>query len=283
MFSILILTFNEEINLPGCLDSISWCDDIWVLDSGSTDRTVEIARNRGCHLLTRKFDNFGDQRNFAIDTASFKHPWVFDLDADERFTDALKAECDEMVRKDEHSAYYVSCKVMIWGKWIKHTSGYPVYQMRFHKLGEVRFVGWGHGQKESDSQRGVGYLTEPYIHYNFTKGLAHWFEKHVEYAKREARLRMELENHPQDIKGNDPIAKRRRLKQFFNKLPCKPLLHFLVAYFVKLGFLDGYPGLQFAIMRAWYQFTIDAIYRDLKRSQNSMGTDCGQTKADKGV
>ena len=88
MFSVLILTFNEEVNLPGCLNSISWCDDVWVLDSGSTDKTVEIAKERGCHILTRQFDNFGDQRNYAIDTARFKHKWVFDLDADERFTPA---------------------------------------------------------------------------------------------------------------------------------------------------------------------------------------------------
>ena len=91
MFSILILTYNEEKNLPECLDSIAWCDDIWILDSGSTDRTVEIAKERGCHLLTRKFDNFGNQRNYAIDTATFKYPWVFDLDADERFTEAPSA------------------------------------------------------------------------------------------------------------------------------------------------------------------------------------------------
>ena len=264
MFSILILTYNEEKNLPECLDSIPWCDDIWVLDSGSTDRTVEIAKERGCHLLTRKFDNFGYQRNYAIDTATFKYPWVFDLDADERFTDALKEECEEMIQKDEKSAYYVSCKVMIWGKWIKHTSGYPVYQMRLHKLGEIRFVGWGHGQKESDSTRGIGYLKEPYIHYNFTKGLEHWFEKHVDYAKREARLRIELEDNPQQILGSDPIAKRRRRKQLFYKIPCKPLLRFFYTYIVKGGFLDGRPGMLFALMRVWYQFMIDTIYHDLK-------------------
>ena len=188
MFSILILTYNEEKNLAECLDSIVWCDDIWVLDSGSTDRTVEIAKERGCHLLTRKFDNFGDQRNYAIDTATFKYPWVFDLDADERFTDALKAECEEMVRKDEKSAYYCSYKNIMWGRWLKHSTGFPVYQMRFHKLGEIRFVGHGHGQREGAAQRGIGYLKEPYIHYNFSKGLAEWFAKHVDYARREAEL-----------------------------------------------------------------------------------------------
>ena len=101
MFSILILTYNEELNLETCLDSISWCDDIWILDSGSTDKTLEIAKVRGCHILSRKFDNFGNQRNYAIDTATFKYPWVFDLDADERFTIELKKECEEVIQKDE--------------------------------------------------------------------------------------------------------------------------------------------------------------------------------------
>ena len=100
MFSILILTYNEEKNLPECLHSIAWCDDIWILDSGSSDKTIDIAKAHGCKILTRKFDNFGNQRNYAIDYASFKYPWVFDLDADERFTQALKMECEVVVKKD---------------------------------------------------------------------------------------------------------------------------------------------------------------------------------------
>ena len=271
MFSILILTYNEEKNLPGCLDSISWCDDIWVLDSGSTDRTVEIAKERGCRILTRKFDNFGDQRNYAIDNAEFKHGWVFDLDADEHFTPALREECEEAVRKDEKSAYYCACKVMIAGRWLRRTSGYPVYQMRFHKLGEVRFVGWGHGQKEGPANRGLGYLKEPYIHYNFTKGLADWFAKHVDYARREALLRLQLEKEgdAQAAAGEGgAISRRRRLKRLFNRLPCRPFARFVYQYFLKMGFLDGRYGLQFSLMYAWYQFTMDCIYRDLKSQQD---------------
>ena len=275
MFSILILTYNEEVNLPACLDSISWCDDIWVLDSGSTDRTVEIAKERGCKLLSRKFDNFGDQRNYAIDHANFKYQWVFDLDADERFTQALRDECDDVVRKDEKSAYYVANKVMIGDKWLRRTSGYPVYQMRFHKLGEIRFIGWGHGQREGESKKGLGYLKEPYIHYNFTKGIADWFAKHVDYARREALLRIQLENEKDsDLHGKSGgvISRRRRLKRFFNTLPCKPLARFVYHYFWKLGMLDGRYGLQFSLMYAWYQFTMDCIYHDLKTKGNVQTT-----------
>lgn len=265
MFSILILTKNEELNLEDCLRSISFCDDIWILDSGSTDKTLEIAGRYGCHILYRAFDNFGDQRNYAIDTAKFKYPWVFDLDADERFTPALKDECCEMVRRDEMSAYFCSYKNIMWGKWLKHSTGFPVYQMRFHKLGEIRFVGHGHGQREGEAQRGIGYLKEPYIHYNFSKGLADWFAKHVDYARREALVRIQEERSgAAAIVGDDKIARRRRLIRMFQKLPFRPYLKFCYIYFVKLGFLDGWAGFQFARMQLWYQFAIDSIYRDLK-------------------
>lgn len=265
MFSILILTYNEEKNLAECLDSIAWCDDIWVLDSGSTDRTVEIAKERGCHLLTRKFDNFGDQRNYAIDTATFKYPWVFDLDADERFTETLKTECEEMVRKDEKSAYYCSYKNIMWGRWLKHSTGFPVYQMRFHKLGEIRFVGHGHGQREGAAQRGIGYLKEPYIHYNFSKGLAEWFAKHVDYARREAELLVVGEREGGTASGR--MARRRRLIRFARHLPFRPFLRFCYVYFFHLGFLDGRAGWQFARMQMWYQFMIDSLVRDLRTNK----------------
>jgi glycosyltransferase involved in cell wall biosynthesis len=148
MFSILILTGNEEINIRECLESVSWCDDVWVLDCGSKDRTVEIAKEMGANVITRPFDNFGNQRNFGIDTCKGKHEWVFDLDADERFTPELKAECEELIKRDEKSAYYVANKMMLMGKCIRRASQFPVYQMRFHKLGEIRFVAHGHGQRE---------------------------------------------------------------------------------------------------------------------------------------
>ena len=94
MFSILILTGNEELNIRECLESVSWCDDVWVLDCGSKDRTVEIAKEMGANVITRSFDNFGNQRNYGIDNCKWKHEWVFDLDADERFTPEFVAAED---------------------------------------------------------------------------------------------------------------------------------------------------------------------------------------------
>ncbi len=194
-FSILILTYNEEGNLPACLDSIAGCDDIVVLDSFSTDRTVEIARERGCRVFQRKFDDFGSQRNHALDHIPFQHSWMFQLDADERFTPAVMREVKELVEADEHSGYMVPNKLMFQGRWLKHAGMYPSYQMRLLKLGEIRFIKHGHGQRESNPKRGLGKMTEPYLHYNFSKGLDDWFAKHNRYSTEEAKLAIEELRH----------------------------------------------------------------------------------------
>ena len=273
MFSILILTQDEESDLEACLDSISWCDDIWVLDSGSVDKTVDIAERRGCHVLRRKFDNFADQRNYAIDNADFKHRWVFDLDADERFTDELRQECEDAVRKDELSAYFVANKMMLHGKWIRHASQFPVYQMRFHKLGEIRFVPYGHGQREGDAERGIGYMKAAYIHYAFSKGLAAWFRKHVEYAKREAVQLICEENGCATVCGQSaasvasPVARRRRLKRLAAKMPARPFLKFIYLMFIKGGILDGPTGWLYCRMQAHYEFLCTALLSDLRKTR----------------
>ena len=139
--------------------------------------------------------------------------------------------------------------------------------MRFHKLGEIRFIGHGHGQREGPAQRGIGYLTEPYIHYNFSKGLAEWFAKHVDYARREAELLVEGEQKDDDTSGKlvrGRIAWRRRLIRLARHLPFRPLLRFCYVYFFHLGFLDGRAGWQFACMQMFYQFMIDSLARDLQ-------------------
>src|SRR5580698_1020237 len=119
MFSVLILTLNEEGNLADCIESVKWCDDIVVLDSLSTDRTVQVAETAGVRLFQRRFDDFASQRNYALDEIPFKHPWVFHLDADERFTEPLRRECEAAITEDQHSGFLVPSKLMFMDKWLR--------------------------------------------------------------------------------------------------------------------------------------------------------------------
>jgi glycosyltransferase involved in cell wall biosynthesis len=268
-FSVLILTYNEEMNLPGCLESIGWCDDIVVLDSYSSDSTVALAEaHASVRVFQRKFDDFAGQRNFAIDTVEFKYDWVFHLDADEHFTPALVEECRQQMACDAQSGYQVPSKMMLWGRWLKHAGVYPVYQMRFHKLGEVRFEQYGHGQREGESKRGIGFLQEPYEHHSFGKGLAEWFDRHNRYSSNEAQETVArlAENKLKvgDCFAGDKIVRRRALKELSFRLPCRPLFRFVYQYFIKLGFLDGRPGFAYSMMLALYESQISLKVMELK-------------------
>jgi len=265
--SVIILTHNEEDNIQECLKSVSWCDDIVVLDSGSQDDTVAIAKRAGARVLHRTFDNFGEQRNYALTNGGLKHQWVFHLDADERFTEALRDVCEQAIKEDKWSGFYVPSKLMLGERWLKRSGGYPVYQMRFHKVNEVHFVSHGHGQRESASLCGIAFLHEPYIHYNFSKGLAEWCRKHVEYAKREAE-EQPLNYACRDLFSANAIIRRRNWKALFMRLPGRSFLKFIHLYFVKLGFIEGKAGFVYCMLHTFYEFMI-VIFQWEKRGQNS--------------
>ena len=268
MFSILILTLNEEQNLPECIASVKWCDDVVVLDSLSTDRTVELAKAAGVRLYQRPFDDFASQRNYALDQIPFKHPWVFHLDADERFTEPLRRECEKAIAEDRRSGFLTPSKLMFMDKWLRWSGMYPVYQMRLMKLGEIRFIQKGHGQREADAKRGVGTLREPYLHYNFSKGLDDWREKHDRYSTKEAEESVQRQNQPirwRDLWSGDPVARRRALKQLSMRLPCRPMLRFFYMYILRLGFLDGRPGLVYCRLLASYEMMIVTKIRIMER------------------
>jgi len=259
VFSILILTKNEEANIAACLDSVAWCDDVVVLDSHSTDRTREIAAARGARVFERVFDDFGAQRNYALDQVEFRHPWVFHLDADERFKDALQRECEEAIAKDECSAYFVANRIIFLGRWIKHSSQYPYHQVRLVKRGEARFAKAGHGQREDAPHRGAGYLQTPYDHLNFSKGIADWVDRHNRYSSEEAAEAAALCEGPLplgDLLSGDSLARKRALKRLHARLPARWLWKFLYLYVGKGGFLDGYPGFAYCMLNGFYDFLI---------------------------
>jgi glycosyltransferase involved in cell wall biosynthesis len=259
LFSILILSLNEETNLHACLDSISWCDDIVLLDSFSTDRTTDIARLRGIRVFQRRFDDFGHQRNYALREIRFKYRWVFHLDADERFNDSLRRECERVITLDCHSGYAVPNRIIFLGRWIKHCTQYPFPQVRLVRIGEMSFAKAGHGQGEENAIRGIGYIQTPFDHFNFSKGLSHWIYKHDQYSTEEARLA--IAHRAQHVEWRqvfsaDNLTRKRVLKHIQSRLPLRWLWKFAWLYIIRRGFLDGYPGFIYCILQTFYDLLI---------------------------
>ena len=249
--STLILTLNEEANLPRCLESLAWCDDIVVADSFSSDRTVEIARAAGARVVQRGFDSFAGQRNFALDNVNLRNEWVLHLDADEVCTESLREEIQRRTLDPQIDAYRVPSKMIFLGRWLRYAGMYPSYQVRLGRHPVFRFKQVGHGQREDIDPSRVGTLRSPYLHYSFSNGLDDWFRKHNRYSTDEA---MEIVEHGANVRLDlgglfsirDPTRRRRALKTFANRLPFRPAWRFFRAYILKLGCLDGFPGFYIA-------------------------------------
>jgi len=268
MISALILTYNEEQDLPGCLDSLSWCDDIHVLDSNSTDATRDIAAARGAHVTTRAFDNYAAQRNAGMQLP-FKYPWVFVLDADERPTPALSAEMPRAIAAVPHlvSAFRLRRRDFLWGTWLKHAQLSPFY-IRLLRVGKVNYTRDVNEVAEVD---GVTMsLDSPLDHLAFSKGINHWIDKHNKYATAEALLLIDgaATQHAslrQALLGSDFHARRVAQKAIFYKLPLRPLIKWYYMMFVRGAILDGRAGITYATLQSFYEFLIDIKRREILR------------------
>ena len=273
--SILILTLNEEANLPECLQSVGWSDDIVVLDSFSTDRTVKIAEEMGARVIQRRFDNWSAHQNWALEQIAFKHSWVFYLDADERMTDALREELHAIAGEERLGsvAYYCGRQNMFMGRWIKHAMR-PGMVMRFFRPPLVRFQRLVNPVPVIDGPH--GYLTGMLIHYNFSKGISEWIDKHNSYSQLEAQEGMRLihqrEAHEPGLFSADPALRRRALKNLSFKLPWRPLIKFLYFYVWQRGWLDGRAGFTYCVLQAFYEYMIVLKMRELERHQRGLPT-----------
>jgi len=254
--SIVILTKNEEHNLPECLASVASADDVVILDSGSTDRTAEIARAAGARVFTNPFKDFAQQRNFAHQNIPFKNPWVFHLDADERMTPELLAECVAITPDAAFDGYYVAPRMMFHGQWLRRCTDYPAWQARFARVNGFKFIQVGHGQRESLDMR-MGFLRGAYLHDISVPDPAEWECKHRRYAHEEA-IRYYTENRPatagfRAFFAGPKLARRRALKRLSYHLPFRPLLRFLYQYILRRGFLDGAGSYRYCRLLARYE------------------------------
>jgi glycosyltransferase involved in cell wall biosynthesis len=267
MYSVVILTLNEEIALPACLASLATCDDIVLLDSGSSDRTAELARAAGARVFTRPFDTFAGQHNHAQRNIGFRHPWVFHLDADERMTPELDLECRRAAGRVDLDGFRVAPKMMFEGRWVRHCTDYPAYQARFVQAPRFEFIQIGHGQRESPSMT-LDNLRGSYLHDMSVYGVDAWLAKHRRYAKAEARSLLNASEDDSWARLFSPnaLARRRALKRLSFILPFRPAFRFAYQYVLRLGFLDGGPGLRYCILLARYEGFIAEEIRRLRKS-----------------
>lgn len=277
--SIFIQTLNEADNLPGLLDSLGGFDDIVVLDSLSTDSTRQIAESRGYRWFERRFDGRGPHQNWAMENIDFKHRWVFYLDADERMTPQLKTEIEaiaasweagDFTRENAPVAYYCGRRNYFRGQWIKHAMP-PGNIMRFFQPPHIRFERLANPAPTIDGK--VGYLKEHFLHYNFSKGLREWIERHNRYSSYEAAETVKaLETRPVRLRNcfsADRNTRRLELKNISFRLPFRPVVKFLYMYVLGRGFLDGKAGLTYCTLQAIYEYFIVLKAREIRQPELS--------------
>ncbi|MBP7141499.1 MAG: glycosyltransferase family 2 protein [Opitutaceae bacterium] len=265
MFSVVILTLNAEATLPGCLASVRGCDDILVLDSGSTDRTPEIARSHGVRWLTHPFESFSLQRTFADRHGGCRHPWAFHLDADEEFTPELFSECLNWGDPGHLDGARAAPRMMYGKKWIRFSTDYPVPQARLVHRGRFRWIQAGHGQQESPDMR-MGRLRSDYVHHFMAHGEGDWLRKHRTYARLEAEQHLSTPagGVMEGLFSGDRIRRRRALKRLSYHLPFRPSLRLLYQYVLRGGFLDGAHGWRYCRLLARYEAFASEALREMK-------------------
>ena len=271
--SVLILTWNEEINLAECIESCRWSDDVVVFDSFSTDKTREIAVGAGARFIQRPFDNYAAQRNAALTEVGYKNPWVLMVDADERTPPDLVQEMLGAVADagSDTVLFRMRRKDFFLGRWMRRSSGYPSWFGRLVRLGRVRVERAVNEEYLADGK--VAHLRGHLVHHPFNKGIAYWYERHNRYSTMEALAKIEsIRTRPPfgAIFRRDPIERRRALKHIVYRLPLRPLIWFCYLYFVRLGFLDGRAGLAFSRMRASYEMIIDLKVLELERRRRGL-------------
>ncbi len=278
--SVIILTYNEEKNIEECLKSVyDWVDEIFIVDSGSTDKTLEIAKSYTDKIYQHPFKDYGKQRNWAQDNLPINKEWIFHLDADERVSSELSEELKGIFSRpvDIADGFLVSRKTVFMGRWIKHGGHYPAYHLRIFRKDCGRCEDRIYDQHFYVNGK-IKTLKKDIID-TVTSDLDNWVFRHNRWASLEAvetiqnkvyrRTHKNYKIKP-DIKGS-PIEKKRWLRKKYYTLPMfiRPFFYFIYRYFFRLGFLDGKEGLIFHFLQGfWFRFLVDAkIYEMGKKGK----------------
>jgi glycosyltransferase involved in cell wall biosynthesis len=273
--SIIVPVKNEAANLPRCLDAVKWPDEIFVVDSQSTDGSIELAQARGAQVVQFEFNGtWPKKKNWAIENLPFRNEWIFILDADEVLPPEAEAEFARAIADaGDIAGYWINRRFMFMGKWLRHAY-YPNWNLRLfrHALGryeKLTDAATNSGDNEVHEHVVVhgrtARLGVEMDHYAFPS-IAVFVEKHNRYSNWEAQVAAGtlMSGSAEKISGEN-VGTHRRLKTLFLKTPCRPLLRFLYVYIWQKGFLDGAEGYYFARLHGFYEFLSVAKTRELEK------------------
>ena len=232
--TVIILAKNEEKDLPQCLESVVWVDEIVVVDDQSTDKTISIAEKVGAKVYKRRLDDFSSQRNFAL--SKVETEWVLLVDPDETVPQKLQEEMRKVIKLEGFDGYYFPRKNIIFGQWIKHSGWYPDHQLHFFRTKKGKYVGKVHEQVEIKGK--AGYLKTPLVHDNY-QTITQYLEKLIYYTELEAA---------KQIKAGYRFS--------WPDLIQKPLDEFLRRYFAEDGYKDGVHGLALGLLQGFSELIV---------------------------
>lgn len=286
--SVLIPAKNEESNLPACLSSVARAAEVFVVDSQSSDRSVEICKSYGANVVQFHFDgHWPKKKNWALSNLPFRNEWVLIVDCDERITPELWDEIAVAIQQLDYDGYYLNRKVFFLGKWIRHGGKYPDWNLRLfkHQKGryenlnteEVPNTGDNEVHEHVILQGAVGYLKNDMLHEDF-RDLYHWLDRHNSYSNWEARVYLNFltgKNDNGTIGASlfgDAVQRKRFLKKLWIRLPFKPALRFILFYIIQRGFLDGRAGYIYARLLSQYEYQIGVKLYELRYCGGKLNT-----------
>jgi glycosyltransferase involved in cell wall biosynthesis len=272
--TVITLTYNEEVNIAQALNSVvGWADEIHIVDSLSTDRTVDIARQYGCHIWQNRFENYAKQRNYALEHLPIRSEWIIFLDADEWLPDALKQEISALIAScPRENGFYVKWRLIWMGRWIRR-GYYPTWILRLFRYG------MGRCEDRAINEHLIvdgptGRLRNDFMHED-RKGVTDWIAKHNHYATTESQELFNTRSAPNyreiDARLFGAQAQRKRWLRYkvWNRLPplIRPFFYFFYRYIFAGGFLDGREAFAYHFLQGlWFPMLVDIKYLELKRS-----------------
>ncbi|MBD3880205.1 glycosyltransferase family 2 protein [Phormidium tenue FACHB-886] len=278
--SVLIPAKNEQENLPACLASVANADEIFVVDSQSSDRSVEIAEAFGAKVVQFQFNGrWPKKKNWSLENLPFQNEWVLIVDCDERITSELWNEIAIAIQNPAYDGYYLNRRVFFLGQWIRYGGKYPDWNLRLfrHTKGRYENLSTEEIPNTGDNEvhehvvlKGeVGYLKHDMEHIDF-RDMFHWLERHNRYSNWEARVYYNLltgMGEDGTIGASlfgDSVQRKRFLKRIWVHLPFKPFLRFFLSYILRLGFLDGKAGYIYARLLSQYEYQIGIKLYELR-------------------